>query len=266
MGWPYGFLHDGAGHIPVEPDADFRRVAPEEQRTILRQPAGSAAPVVAASYIRLCATAFVISVRSRRYRPRPCFAAEPVADRSCPHRGTWSRANRLVQWRGVAIRRNGPDGSMRRLAEREIARGSGGRVRRPAGSTEVDIAYLRPAPSGGIPLVVIPHELAGSDGVDCECGDKVVGAADLLVVRDGPVLAGVGAARHLAGGFQALELPGVGGEKRGRGLVADFGGFVIRRGGLTLMKFIDRYRGPSTNAGCARNTCASSCASVHASC
>ncbi|MFT4201358.1 alpha/beta fold hydrolase [Gordonia sp. (in: high G+C Gram-positive bacteria)] len=44
---------------------------------------------------------------------------------------------------------------MRRVAEREVARG-GGRVRRPAGEAEVDIAYVRSGPSDGLPIVVIP--------------------------------------------------------------------------------------------------------------
>ncbi len=41
------------------------------------------------------------------------------------------------------------------LAEREVQRG-GGRVRRPAGDTSVDIAYLRQAPGAGVPVVVVP--------------------------------------------------------------------------------------------------------------
>ncbi|NNH71746.1 alpha/beta hydrolase [Nocardia uniformis] len=45
---------------------------------------------------------------------------------------------------------------MQQVAEREVAGRAGGRVRRPAGPTEVDIAYIRPAPSGGTPVVVIP--------------------------------------------------------------------------------------------------------------
>ena len=44
---------------------------------------------------------------------------------------------------------------MRRLAEREVQAG-GGRVRRPAGSSQVDIAYLRTHPGSSIPVVVIP--------------------------------------------------------------------------------------------------------------
>lgn len=44
---------------------------------------------------------------------------------------------------------------LRRLAEREV-QGGGGRVRRPAGDSEVDVAYLRTNPGAGIPVVVIP--------------------------------------------------------------------------------------------------------------
>ena len=44
---------------------------------------------------------------------------------------------------------------LRRLAQRELARG-GGRVRRPAGTSEVDVAYLRTNPTAGVPVVVIP--------------------------------------------------------------------------------------------------------------
>ncbi|KXO92185.1 prolyl aminopeptidase [Tsukamurella pulmonis] len=42
------------------------------------------------------------------------------------------------------------------VAESETRRGAGGRIRRPAGDTFVDIAYARPAPSNPIPLVVLP--------------------------------------------------------------------------------------------------------------
>ncbi|GED96315.1 alpha/beta fold hydrolase [Gordonia crocea] len=44
---------------------------------------------------------------------------------------------------------------LNRLAERELGRG-GGRVRRPAGDTHVDIAYLRTGPRVDVPIVVIP--------------------------------------------------------------------------------------------------------------
>lgn len=44
---------------------------------------------------------------------------------------------------------------LERMAQAEISRG-GGRVRRPAGAEQIDVAYVRPAPSNGAPLVVIP--------------------------------------------------------------------------------------------------------------
>lgn len=44
---------------------------------------------------------------------------------------------------------------LRRLAQRELASG-GGLVRRPAGATTVDVAYLRTNPGDGLPIVVIP--------------------------------------------------------------------------------------------------------------
>lgn len=45
---------------------------------------------------------------------------------------------------------------MRRLAERQVRLGAGGRVRRPAGDGEVDVAYFRSRPTGGPPIVFLP--------------------------------------------------------------------------------------------------------------
>ncbi|MCV7193054.1 alpha/beta fold hydrolase [Mycolicibacterium brumae] len=44
---------------------------------------------------------------------------------------------------------------LERMATAEINR-AGGRVRRPAGAEQIDIAYVRPTPSNGTPLVAIP--------------------------------------------------------------------------------------------------------------
>ncbi|GAB09856.1 prolyl aminopeptidase [Gordonia araii NBRC 100433] len=51
----------------------------------------------------------------------------------------------------MADKRTAPT-MMRRLAEREVT----GHVRRPAGGTDVEIAYFRPSPSTGLPVVMIP--------------------------------------------------------------------------------------------------------------
>ena len=45
---------------------------------------------------------------------------------------------------------------VRALAEQQVRAGASGWVRRPAGSGEVDIAYLRPRRRGGTPIVFVP--------------------------------------------------------------------------------------------------------------
>jgi proline iminopeptidase len=45
---------------------------------------------------------------------------------------------------------------MRGVAEQQVRAGAGGRVRRLAGTCEVDIAYLRPQPGTGTPIVFLP--------------------------------------------------------------------------------------------------------------
>src|SRR5699024_4857749 len=41
-------------------------------------------------------------------------------------------------------------------AERSVRAGAGGWVRRPTGAGAVDVAYLRPRPGSGLPIVVLP--------------------------------------------------------------------------------------------------------------
>lgn len=42
------------------------------------------------------------------------------------------------------------------MAERAVREGAGGRVSRPAGDGEVEVAYIRPQPSSGTPIVLLP--------------------------------------------------------------------------------------------------------------
>src|SRR5699024_11463232 len=75
---------------------------------------------------------------------------------------TRSRRARPVEGVGNCRRRwfvswvMGQERRMQKAAERSVRAGAGGWVRRPTGAGAVDVAYLRPRPGSGLPIVVLP--------------------------------------------------------------------------------------------------------------